>query len=203
MNIQSFGKSERGIHLQNQDSFLLAPEKGLFAVADGVTISRGDSKQASTAAVKLLEEEFEGNLEQTFLEINKEISELEGAGTTTLTAARIKGQALEVAHVGDSSLFLVREGIRKVTEDDSTHGSNVLKQVIGKGNPKPHLYKLPLKSGDIILLATDGAAKHLDENDILKALKGPLENVPAELIKQAYKKRKLYEDDKTIVMVKV
>ena len=41
----------KGLHLKNQDAFLIDLKGGLFAVADGVTISSGRSEKASRAAV--------------------------------------------------------------------------------------------------------------------------------------------------------
>ena len=203
MELKAYGKSEKGLHLENQDSFLIDLEKSLFAVADGVTISNGDSRLASQAAISALKG-FSGDLEKSFEYINRKIKSIKNAGTTTLTAAFVKGSQLLVGHVGDSSLFLVHgKSAEKVTEDDSVEGSNVLSQVLGRGKPVIHLYKTMVKEGDVIILATDGVAKYIEEKEILLALKKNLGNVPNSLIEAARQKKKLYEDDKTVVVVAV
>jgi len=202
MKLKAFGVSEKGLHLKNQDSHLINIKKGLFAVADGVTVSSGDSEKASKAAVSWLEKEFEGNPEAAIQKIHEKVSKMGGAGSTTLTFASISKNILEVGHVGDSTLYLIRESARKVTENDSVKGSNALTQVVGSGEIKPHTYKVELKSGDIILLATDGVSRYVSEGDILDSIKHPLEKIPSELIRIAREKRKLFEDDKTIVVVR-
>ena len=200
MKLEAFGKSEKGIHLENQDSFLIDIKAGVFAVADGVTVSKGDSRKASQAAVAFFKG-FSGSLEDAFFSVNKKILELEGAGTTTLTVAQIKEGNAVVGHVGDSSLFLARDSVKEITEKDLVEGSNLLTQSIGTKQVRPHLYKIPLKEGDVLLMATDGVAKHLTEREILDTLKPSLEKYPAKLIAIAKEKRKLYEDDKTVIIV--
>jgi len=107
MKLEAYGKSEKGLHLRNQDAFLIDLKRGLFAVADGVTISRGRSEKASREAVKTLKRDFK-DMESAFLLVNKSVSSLRGAGETTLTVAHVHNNGLAVGHVGDSSLFLVR-----------------------------------------------------------------------------------------------
>jgi serine/threonine protein phosphatase PrpC len=201
MKIRAFGRSEKGLHLRNQDAFLVDAGRGLFAVADGVTVSRGRSEKASREAVRILKAGFR-DLESAFLSISKKIAGMKDAGTTTLTVALVKGGRLEVGHVGDSCLFIVRGGVKKITEDDSVPGTNVLTQVMG-GKIKPHFYRVRLKKGDCIVLATDGVAKYVGEREMLDALAGKPEDAPQKLISAARRKPKLYEDDKTVVVIKV
>jgi len=202
MEIQAYGKSEKGLHLTNQDAFIVDVEKGVFAVADGVTISRGKSEKASQAAVSLFHE-LTGDMESIFQETSTRIQNMDHAGTTTLTAVRITGTSLEVGHVGDSALFLVRNGVRKITEDDAQPRTNVLTQVMGR-SIRPHLYQQELREGDVLLLATDGVAKYVSGQEILEIIASvSLEKIPSALISCAKEKKKLYEDDKTVVVVRV
>ena len=197
---QAFGKSEKGLHLKNQDAFFINREKGLFAVADGVTLSK-NSEKASRTAIDALKG-FDGNIERFFFGVNEKVRKLKD-GTTTLTVASIKNNILEVGHVGDSSLFLMRNKIKKITEDDSIEGSNILTQAMGMERIKPHFYRMRIKKGDVLLLATDGVAKYIGEKEVLHVLEERLERVPQQLIQIAKKKPKLYEDDKTVVVVKI
>jgi len=186
MKIRAFGRTEKGLHLKNQDSFLVDVEKGVFAVADGVTLSK-NSEQASQEAVKRLRR-FKGDVESFFFEVNECVADLKD-GTTTLTVAVVKGDEVEIGHVGDSALFLIREEVQKITEDDSIPGTNVLTQVIGGKKIRPHFYRLKIKKG-FLLLATDGVTKYVTIQEIVDALQGRLEDAPKKLIDIAKKKEK-------------
>ena len=202
MKVSAASGTEQGLHVTNQDALLISLDKKLFAVADGVTTTP-HSERASHEAVRLLEQLYPAPLDELAINLNKTISAMNDMGTTTLTAAVIRGEILEVVHVGDSSLFLIRDTVLKVTEDDSTPGSRVIVQVLGKGTVQPHLYRLRLQKGDIIVLATDGVANYLSPEELKKGVNLPLDRVPAQLIRTAKAKKKLYEDDKTVVVVAV
>ncbi|MBI4020943.1 MAG: protein phosphatase 2C domain-containing protein [Candidatus Aenigmarchaeota archaeon] len=194
------GASEKGLHLANQDGFLIDLKRGLFAVADGVSTSRHGG-EASAKAIAVLSQEFAGDLEAAFQSAHAQVRKLDG--TTTLTAAHVHGSILDVAHVGDSALFLIAGKVTRITDSDTAEGSNVITQVIGGRSIMPHLYRLHARPGDTILLATDGVANYLTSREIAKAAAGQVADAPAALLAVARKKTKLYEDDKTVVVVRV
>lgn len=200
MSLQATAATQKGLHLENQDSFLVNEKRGLFAVADGVTLSR-NGKKASNEAIQCLKN-WKGDIKEFFPAVNKKILDLK-TGSTTLTVASIKNNSLSVGHVGDSVLFLVRKSVQKITKDDALPSSNVLTQVIGKSEMKSHFYTIPLQEGDIIILATDGVSKYVTEKEILESIKKPLSQIPGDLIRRAKKRPKLYEDDKTIIVIQV
>jgi len=134
LSIRVAGKSDVGRkRSNNQDSILVSEIHGLFAVADGMGGHSG-GEVASAMAVKTLEKIFG---ESTGLEVTERLhqavqlanraiyeyaqanSQLNGMGTT-LTAAAIDGPWLQIAQVGDSRLYLIRQGqIFQITEDHS------------------------------------------------------------------------------------
>ncbi|MGB0035834.1 MAG: Stp1/IreP family PP2C-type Ser/Thr phosphatase [Candidatus Acidiferrales bacterium] len=114
--------------------------------------------------------------------------ELIGMGTTCTTAV-LRDGGLTYGHVGDSRLYLIREGaISRVTHDQSyvqrmiddgtisaedarTHPSrNVLTSALGSNSPVNADFgepPLPLQKGDILLLCTDGLHGLVNDEEIL------------------------------------
>jgi protein phosphatase len=127
----------------NEDSFLLAPEHGLFAVADGMGGHLGGevaSKMAVTTLGQAFDEaEFEAAphadlakpaselaraiqmANATILEESNRKDELKGMGTT-ICAMRFSAdrERLYIAHVGDSRCYRVRDGAMKQLTSDHT-----------------------------------------------------------------------------------
>lgn len=128
---------------------------------------------------------------------------LRGMGTT-LVAATIEGTTLYVANVGDSRLYLIdREGIRQVTRDHSyveemvslgqmNRGSlayreqkNIITRAVGiAGKVEADFFEVSLRTGDYILLCSDGLSNMVDNSAIyrLVLLPGPLESKAKALI---------------------
>lgn len=111
---------------------------------------------------------------------------------TTLTMAYVLWPRLYVVHAGDSrcSLFrdsrleqittdhtvaqqLVEQGALTAAEAEESRWSRVLWNCVGGDSPdlKVDIYKATLKIGDILLLATDGLAKTVKEEEIVAVLK--------------------------------
>lgn len=109
---------------------------------------------------------------------------------TTVVAAVIRNNSLLVANVGDSRAYLIRNGgIRQITHDHSVVGEmlragtitesearqsnlrNRLSRSVGSDSKlEVELYApIPLRSGDIILLCTDGLTQYASEKDLLEA----------------------------------
>jgi serine/threonine protein phosphatase PrpC len=207
MKIEAYGKSVQGsAHAENEDSFLIEMKRKLFAVADGVTIPSG-GKLAAELAVKFLSEIFSGNLKEAFLKVNEKIvseKHATGAGYTTLSAAKISGEKMNVANVGDSPIFLIRKGkISELTRSDRALFHS-LSQAIGEGFIHVNENELELKVSDTVLLLTDGITDVLSTNEILKiAQEADAETITEKLIEAARKKRTEYDDDKTAITIKV
>jgi protein phosphatase len=144
--IKSAGHSDVGrVREQNEDSYLILAERGLYVVADGMGGHLG-GQMASSLAVKTVGDTVsahEGELRsaagspletsdvprilaqairtacQTIYEKAQEDPELNGMGTTC-TALLVMADHAFIAHVGDSRCYLQRgDKIIQITDDHS------------------------------------------------------------------------------------
>lgn len=116
--------------------------------------------------------------------------DLDGMGTTLIAATYVKGQ-LVIAHVGDSRAYLYRDFLfKQLTEDHSlvhelvksgeltdeearNHPQrNFITRAVGvKEQIQVDLTSMPIQSGDVLLLCTDGLSSVLSDEDLKKVLK--------------------------------
>ncbi len=87
---------------------------------------------------------------------------------TTLSVAVIEGDRLYGLNVGDSRVYLSREGnLTRLSSDHVAQGNgfgHVLARAIGLApEVEPHFFEAELKNGDIALLCSDGIYNALDE----------------------------------------
>jgi len=131
--LESFGLSDPGrVRANNEDYYLIAPNLGLYIVADGM-----GGEQAGECASRLAAETVADFLASTdrladdalaaaFEEANRCVSgasasasQLQGMGTT-LVAALTRQEDVLIASVGDSRVYLFEDGaLRMITEDQS------------------------------------------------------------------------------------
>ncbi|MCG8592327.1 MAG: Stp1/IreP family PP2C-type Ser/Thr phosphatase [Proteobacteria bacterium] len=119
----------------NEDRYALAPDLGLYLVADGMgghtagQVASQLAAEAAVAAIRTLEGasvSLAEKLRYAVAYANREIynaaqiqPELQGMGTTLVTLLAAGGRAA-LAHVGDSRAYLIRGGrIRQLTDDHS------------------------------------------------------------------------------------
>src|SRR3712207_3272494 len=114
----------------NEDTPLVADDAGLWAVADGMGGHRA-GEVASAIAVKTLREAFEAvpptqlGLEGATIAANTAIvaaaeqdPDLRGMGTTLVAMARTEDDELAYVNVGDSRIYLLRDGeLTRLTMD--------------------------------------------------------------------------------------
>ncbi len=137
MSVLKGGEASRigQVRPENQDNLVVAEDKQLFAVADGMGGHRG-GEVASEVAAETLEATFtdfstEG-LAQAVQASNSAVvstadgdSSLKGMGTTMCALALVEvdgEERLAVANVGDSRLYLLKTGtdqLEQITEDHS------------------------------------------------------------------------------------
>lgn len=203
MEITAFGLTDVGqVRPHNEDSILLEPSLGLYAVADGMGGHRG-GEFASRICLDILRDymgmaanghaplvgerdslhsEAANLLGSAVRFANRAVfdaasskPEWQGMGTT-IVAVTAQDRMLNIAHVGDSRAYLLRDGhLRQLTEDHSwieeqvraglmsrdeamsAKGRNVLTRAIGQEEMvKVDLDELELKLGDRLIICSDG-----------------------------------------------
>lgn len=130
--LEAFGVSDPGnVRPNNEDCYLVAPDKGLYVVADGMGGAQG-GEHASKLAVQTLDELIgpgvsdAESLARAFREANSRVmtaanndANLEGMGTT-LVAALEAGPEILIASVGDSRAYLYHgDELQAITEDQT------------------------------------------------------------------------------------
>lgn len=202
----------------NEDSFCLAPDIGLFVVADGMG-GHAAGEVASRLAVDTIQHTLArhlGGSEQTLLGeprpgisrqgnyllssirlANRVIFEAatsrpdyEGMGTT-LVAVLARGDALTLAHVGDSRIYQVREeAIEQLSRDhslvqeqvddglltpDEAHDSqfrHLITRALGiKSSVDVDVTETPARAGDVLLLCSDGLSDLVEDEEMLAAIR--------------------------------
>ena len=198
----------------NEDAFsfraprdtIIVREKGmLFCVADGMGGVKGGSLASHLALETLVESYYEQDrgsiperLNRALTTANERIfaearnrPDFHGMGTT-VTAVLISGQFAYVAHVGDSRLYLSRNGsgAYQVTQDHSIVAEQVRSGIISEDEARTHalknlitravgtkerlqvdLYAVRLRAGDTLLLCSDGLSNVVEDRAIGQMLR--------------------------------
>lgn len=135
----------------------------------------------------------------------REDESLYGMGTT-IVAATCLGKYLQVANVGDSRLYIINDKVRQITRDHSlveemirmggldreaarNHpDKNIITRAIGaKDTIEIDFFHEELKSGDIVLMCSDGLTNMLEDEEIGRILKsqGTIEERAEKLVEAA------------------
>jgi protein phosphatase len=111
---------------------------------------------------------------------------------STIVAVAVEGSFVSVAHVGDSRVYLIREGaIQQLTEDHSlvmeqvrrglitrqqaeeSEMQNIIIRALGSEDTvQPDVEDLVALPGDIFVLCSDGLSKHVKEDRMLAIVLG-------------------------------
>lgn len=185
--------SETGlVREDNQDHVLADPERGIFAVADGMG---GGAEGAFASEIvceelaKVNEERFKERLkavEQAIGDANRRIYfhatekryNQMGSTVAALVADKNDYTRAAVAHVGDSRVYRLHEGKLKLLTTDHTLGAKFGK---GREDPLAHLLtqvvggslsvfatwaKIDLCAGDRFLICSDGVHDLVSDEEI-------------------------------------
>lgn len=135
----------------------------------------------------------------------REDESLLGMGTTVVVATCL-GKYLQVANVGDSRLYIINDEVRQITRDHSlveemvrmggidreaarNHpDKNIITRAIGaRDTIEIDFFHEELKSGDIVLMCSDGLTNMLEDEEIGRILRsqGTIEERAEELIEAA------------------
>lgn len=167
----------------------LVTRGALFAVADGVSGHAGGREAAEMSVRSLLSDyyatpetwEVITALDKVLEAANRWVRAQAGkqrdmAGmATTLSALVLRGRRYTVGHVGDSRVYLLRDGqLRQITTDhvwDRPDMSHVLKRAVGLDQQLMVDYSEgDLHAGDVFALMSDGVWEPLGEARIHKIL---------------------------------
>ena len=158
MILQASAATDVGMRRQvNEDRYALAPDLGLYLVADGMgghtsgQIASQLAAEASILAAQALEgatPSLSEKLRQVVACANRAIfttaqerPELEGMGTTLVALLASRGR-VALAHVGDSRAYLIRdEKIRPLTDDHSLVAELVRRREISPEDALEHPHR--------------------------------------------------------------
>ena len=194
------------VRTNNQDSGYSGGS--LFVVADGMGGHAGGDVASAIAVRRIVEtdrldfatpQEAEFALQSSLVAANEEISaavvqrpELTGMGTTVSAMVRV-GDAMATAHIGDSRIYLLRDGeLSQITNDHTfvqrlvetgritpeeaaVHPRrSVLMRVLGDIDQTPEIDTSIIGTvpGDRWMLCSDGLSSYVPEERILVALEG-------------------------------
>ena len=199
--VDQVGRSDVGRQRSaNEDSLVIAPP--FFAVADGMGGAKA-GEVASATAIEVFEgerdttEAGESQLARIVREANRRIHDLavseesyRGMGTT-LTAAKIAGEEVSLAHVGDSRAYLLRDGeLEQLTRDHSLVAElersgqitpeaaehhpqrSIITRALG---PEPDVevdtYTIAGHDGDLFMICSDGLTGMISDDEVASILR--------------------------------
>jgi PPM family protein phosphatase len=211
--VEVAGQTDVGcVRTNNEDNFGYDSRYGIFVVCDGMG-GQAAGEVASKMAVDLLLDYFRrsssasgvrsnANLPQTpdarslataIQMANRTIYEAgngqagrAGMGST-IVAALVRGHSLAIGHVGDSRIYLVRQGaIQQLTQDHSlvmeqvrmgyitpeqaekSELQNVILRALGAATDvEADVEELVVLPGDTLLMTSDGLTRHVRDQEIL------------------------------------
>ncbi len=162
-----------------------------------------------------------------------ERSGLRGSAGTTLVAAVVEKDCLSWISVGDSRVYLFREGSYKPLSSDHNVATR-LQKLVEKGelNPEDVMscampdaltsfigidvleeYDIPaepllLEDGDMVLLCTDGLYNFLSDGEIMEILNSDAgrpdnENLAEKIVDRVTSKRHPFQDNVTVVLMRI
>src|SRR5438270_8146903 len=142
---------------------------------------------------------------------------------STLVAALVRDNALCIAHVGDSRIYMLRQGaIQQLTQDHSlvmeqlrrgyitqeeaersTNQHIILRALGSEEEVQPDVEDLVVLAGDLVLMTSDGLTKYVREEEILQMVSSAetLEAACDALIQSA--RRRGGDDNITCLLLKI
>lgn len=234
-NEDSFSIIHLGDHSKGNIETSIDVKKGMFfLVVDGMGGSAGGDLAAKTVIHRTEaflkdhpdtppEEVLQGALESANSSCRKIIEnnpDLNGMGAVA-TLCYLQEKTLYIIHIGDTRLYLLRDGILKCITEDQTlvnelfksgainqkeaqnhKQRNLVSQAIGPiESLKPFSYQIQLEQGDRILVCSDGLHGFVPEEEITDILdkNSPLFDITQNLIQKANDKGG-YDNITTIVL---
>lgn len=210
LGLEVVGRSDVGrVRVSNEDSYGFDMRQGVFVVCDGMgghaagevasklavetVLSYFRDHEPMAADASLIDAPLGAQLlsdavnkaNESILEYAEGHASASGMGTT-LVAARFAEGKFTTAHIGDSRIYLMRNGsLLQLTEDHSlvmeqvrrgimtveearkSTAQHIITRALGtEDNSPPDLAEFPAEVGDILMLTTDGVLRHLEDHQI-------------------------------------
>ena len=215
LGLEVVGRTDVGrVRVSNEDNYGFDLRQGVFVVCDGMG-GHAAGEVASKIAVETVLSYFRdkeplaadaaladaplgaqmlsdavNKANENILEYAQGHASASGMGTT-LVAARFDEGKFTIAHVGDSRIYLMRNGtLLQLTEDHSlvmeqvrrgimtmeearvSTAQHIITRALGtEDNAPPDLAEFPAETGDILMLTTDGVLRHLEDPQIHDVLR--------------------------------
>ena len=213
----------------NEDSFYITDNSfsdiQLYILADGMGgCKAGDI--ASKLAISTAKSYIENNIKDTpkekesliqlvgssaeyanmvVYEKSKENKDFEGMGTTIEICLIYNNRAF-IAHIGDSRIYRIRNGlIRQLTQDHSYVQTLVKKNILTKALGcnafvEPDMLVRGFQKDDILVMCSDGLSNMVTQDDIYNIVTNNFEIAPRELVDLANKNGGI--DNITVITIK-
>jgi serine/threonine protein phosphatase PrpC len=216
--VEVAGKTDVGcVRANNEDNFGFDSRHGIFVVCDGMG-GQAAGEVASKMGVDIILDYFRHQpsaagkhsvngrgavsgaqslasaiqvANKTIFQAGQEHKGRTGMGST-IVAALVDGNSLAIAHVGDSRIYLVRQGaIHQLTQDHSlvmeqvrrgyitmeqaqqSEMQNIILRALGSEEvveaDSEDLVAIP---GDVLLMASDGLTRYVQDEEILSIVQG-------------------------------
>ena len=202
--MKAYAKTDIGSkRSMNQDHMYCNTEpvgsfQNLLIVADGMgghragdyasrlcveTMVQSLEKSAHKTPVSLFEEAVTAANKAVFEESASHV-EYEGMGTTVV-ACTLEENTLYIANIGDSRLYLIRDGIEQITDDHSLVEEMVKQGNITESEARIHpqkniitralgineevqadFFEIDVEQGDVIMLCSDGLSNMIEDEDM-------------------------------------
>lgn len=202
--MKAYAKTDIGSkRSMNQDDMYCNTEpvgsfQNLLIVADGMgghragdyasrlcveTMVQSLEKSAHKTPVSLFEEAVTAANKAVFEESASHV-EYEGMGTTVV-ACTLEENTLYIANIGDSRLYLIRDGIEQITDDHSLVEEMVKQGNITESEARIHpqkniitralgineevqadFFEIDVEQGDVIMLCSDGLSNMIEDEDM-------------------------------------
>jgi PPM family protein phosphatase len=231
--VEVAGKTDVGcVRANNEDNFGYDSRYGIFVVCDGMG-GQAAGEVASKMGVDILLDYFRNQASageihsvngqsasagarsladaiqlanRTIFQAGQEQNGRNGMGST-IVAALVRGNALAIGHVGDSRIYLVRQGaIQQLTQDHSlvmeqvrrgyitleqaqkSEMQNIILRALGSEEAvEADIEDLVAVPGDLLLMTSDGLTRHVQDEEILRIVQqtGDLEQACSQLVQMA------------------
>jgi protein phosphatase len=193
--------TERGHNEDHCGKYIKSKTCGLIAVADGMATLEGGELASQRAILALMRSfrELAPGMTQTqrlvraarnanyeIYDMAVVVPQLRGM-STTLTAVSVSDGDMTAAHVGNSRVYLLRDGyINQLSKDHTVaaeaaeqtghyplKGSDVLTRSLGRELiVSVDLFEIDLVKGDVVVLCTDGLTRVFEDLEIAELVKG-------------------------------